>query len=128
MTYPSHPARVEGDNRDQPGNAPDRPHGGKTMPVPPTHGGGIVTGSVQRPKDTHFDPAGNPIAFNDSSVTDQAAGGDLTGEEHDTRDDNFTVDDDENARAAGRQKERDAAGVRNDFNPPRRAVPGSGKT
>ena len=120
MTYPSHPARVEGDHRDQ-------PNAGKAVPVPPTHGGGVVTGSVHRPKDTHFDPAGKPIEFNDSSVTDQTAGGDLMGTEHDTRDDHFTVDHDENARAAGRQMERDVGTGADDFDPPRPAKPGSRK-
>ncbi|RXZ32754.1 hypothetical protein D9O50_15245 [Oxalobacteraceae bacterium CAVE-383] len=114
MIHRSHPARVEGDDRDQPGNAPDRPHGGGSTPVAPTHGGGIVTGSVQRPKETHYDPAGKPIEFNSSSVRDQSAGGDFTGRESDTRDDNF-IDDEAEETRVNRQLERDIGTGIDDF-------------
>lgn len=115
MIHLSHPARVEGDDRDQPDNAPDRPHGdGKHMPVAPTHGGGVVTGSVHRPRETHFDPAGEPIEFTGSSVRDQTAGGDLSGREPDTRDDNF-IDDESDASRTGRQLERDMGTGVDDF-------------
>jgi hypothetical protein len=125
MVHLSHPARIEGDNRDQPGNAPDRPRGGNGTPFTPTHGGGIVTGSVNRPKEAHYDPAGKPIEFNSSKVRDQTAGGDLTGRESDTRDDNFT-DDDARETGANRQLSRDIGMPIDDFREPKSAVPSSG--
>jgi hypothetical protein len=121
MVHLSHPVRIEGDDRDQPGNAPDRPHGGKGMPVTPTHGGGIVTGSVQRPKETHYDPAGKPIEFNSSKVCDQTVGGDLTGREPDTRDDNF-IDDESADSRVNRQLDRDIGTRIDDFSEPKSAA------
>ncbi|HEY4318592.1 MAG TPA: hypothetical protein VGN04_13410 [Herbaspirillum sp.] len=121
MIHRSHPGRVEGDDRDQPGNAPDRPRGGNSTPFTPTHGGGIVTGSVHRPQETHYDPAGNPIEFNSSKVCDQTVGGDLTGREPDTRDDNF-IDDDAPGSPADRQLVRDIGTGIDDFSEPRSAA------
>jgi hypothetical protein len=118
MVHLSHPARIEGDDRDQPGNAPDRPRGGNGTPFTPTHGGGIVTGSVNRPRETHYDPAGEPIEFNCSKVRDQTAGGDLTGRESDARDDNF-IDDDAHETGANRQLSRDIGTSIDDFSEPK---------
>jgi hypothetical protein len=109
MMHPSHPARVDGDVRD------------KDFPVPPAHGGGVTTGSVHRPHETHYDPAGKPVEFNSSSVCDQQAGGDLTCQEPETRDDNFI----DNAVEAGsnRQLERDIGTGIDNFNEAKVAMP-----
>jgi hypothetical protein len=109
MMHPSHPARAEGDVRD------------KDFPTPPAHGGGVTTGSVHRPQETHFDPAGKPVEFNSSSMRDQQAGGDLTGQEPETRDDNFI----DNAVGAGsnRQLERDIGTGIDNFNEVKTATP-----
>lgn len=80
MTIPSHPRDVP------PVTHPE------LAPVRPSHGGGAVTGGVSLPRDTHYDPAGNPISFTSSSVRDQQMGGDLTGHASDRRDDNFRAD------------------------------------
>jgi hypothetical protein len=80
-------------------------HDPAQKPVAPTHGGGIKTGSVHRPDEAHYDPAGNPIRFTNSSVRDQQVGGDMSGRAPETRDDNF-IDNDEDA-FLDRQLQRD---------------------
>jgi hypothetical protein len=104
MIYPSHPSYRE---TVPPTRDPQQ------MPVLPTHGGGVKTGAVHRPKEVHCDPAGKPIEFNSGSVCDQQAGGDLSGREPDTRDDNF-IDDADGAKS-DRQLRRDMGTEIDDF-------------
>jgi hypothetical protein len=96
MTHSSHPSYPETVPTE---GAP------RQTPVPPKHGGGVQTGAVNRPKGVHYDPAGNPIEFTDSSVRDQQVGGDMSGRTAETRDDNF-IDDADGANL-NRQLQRD---------------------
>jgi hypothetical protein len=105
MIYPSHPSYPE---TVPPTRDPQQ------MPVLPAHGGGIKTGSVHRPKEVHYDPAGKPIEFNSSSVRDQQVGGDLSGLAPETRDDNFMDDGD---IAPDCQLQRDMGSEIDDFGP-----------
>jgi hypothetical protein len=100
MTIPSHPHTVP------------PTHDPRQAPVAPAHGGGVRTGGVSKPKDAHYDPAGNPIEFGSSSVRDQQAGGDMSGRASDTRDDNFIVD---GGAGPNRQLQRDIGAGVDDF-------------
>ncbi|HEY4072617.1 MAG TPA: hypothetical protein VGM52_05890 [Herbaspirillum sp.] len=104
MIYPSHPSYP----KTVPGTRDPQ-----QMPVLPTHGGGVKTGAVHRPKEVHYDPAGKPIEFNSGSVCDQQAGGDLSCREPDTRDDNFI--DDADSAGMDTQLERDMGTEIDDF-------------
>ena len=113
MTNPSQPLDQKHPSSAAPVASSPLDSAGQAKPVAPGHGGGAATGAVRRPQDTHYDPAGNPIEFTSSSVRDQQAGGDMTGREPETRDDNYV----DNAQGDGlnRQMERDIGTRIDDF-------------
>jgi hypothetical protein len=124
MIHPSHPVHVDG----EPADAVDKSGTSESTLVAPKHGGGALTGAVHRPQDTHYDPAGKPVKFTDSSMRDQQAGGDLSGREPETRDDNFIDHEAGPGAALNRQSQRDIGTGIDDFSESKTSWPERSKS